>query len=661
MSQLDFNPEVALAQHPFLKAITTPDIWAIVQGVLSRNCAVLLVPEKKSLEGVQIDDLFALTHCAFLNPLNPSEMVTSNGLVGVSGRTSGSAKQLWVVSDKGKINTKDPTQTFDVIRPLFTKFSHDGKCLQTVSIVGETEIVVNKRTIRSIVLSSPIDFPGSPWKKSPSSSSEASSDFAFSQRNANQSALTTHTGKSLKSGKPSPVPVIAGSTASSPKVKAGAEEASFLARLKSAPEIQSSLTTFISRFSQQTPLAGEQSSIVRNYLDDVVGMMLNHRAWSKASDEDADIAAEAAEKYVMQKIYKFCFSSTTEDIARDKFISNRLAELQFITPEHLDIPTHYRDPQRLQQAIEELKAINTTKTPRGKLTRILNCCKAIYSILNRAAQQGNPAGADEFVPLLNYVVLHANPPQLHSNIQFILRFRAPNKLITEAGYYFTHLESTVAWLETLDASKLTIDPDTYNSLLAQNQEAIANKNLLAQQQKAQQQQLALSALSSVSASAKPSFSYANSNMTNAPQAARSTSSDLLDLSGLSSIPTSPSPTLASPLLADLIWHPSPSSASSTATTATSSTLTLTPTLSPNNSFSRASSGSRSVTRDDDSSEASVLELQDSESPLRFLNFNHVWDVKVGELEDLFQAYRMLAHENFQLRTDLYRSANKLGP
>lgn len=37
MSHLDFNPEVQLAQHPFLKALSTPDIWAIVQGVLSRN------------------------------------------------------------------------------------------------------------------------------------------------------------------------------------------------------------------------------------------------------------------------------------------------------------------------------------------------------------------------------------------------------------------------------------------------------------------------------------------------------------------------------------------------------------------------------------------------------------------------------------------------
>lgn len=37
MSLLEFNPEAQLAQHPFLRALLTPDIWAIVQGVLSRE------------------------------------------------------------------------------------------------------------------------------------------------------------------------------------------------------------------------------------------------------------------------------------------------------------------------------------------------------------------------------------------------------------------------------------------------------------------------------------------------------------------------------------------------------------------------------------------------------------------------------------------------
>jgi len=46
------------------------------------------------------------------------------------------------------------------------------------------------------------------------------------------------------------------------------------------------------------------------------------------------------------------------------------------------------------------------------------------------------------MPMLIYVVLHANPEHLVSNVQYILRFRNQEKLGGEAGYY---LSSLVRW------------------------------------------------------------------------------------------------------------------------------------------------------------------------------------------------------------------------
>lgn len=49
--------------------------------------------------------------------------------------------------------------------------------------------------------------------------------------------------------------------------------------------------------------------------------------------------------------------------------------------------------------------------------------QAIWKLLSSRAE-GKNAGADEFLPHLIYVVIRANPPNLHSNVEFISRVRS---------------------------------------------------------------------------------------------------------------------------------------------------------------------------------------------------------------------------------------------
>ena len=71
----------------------------------------------------------------------------------------------------------------------------------------------------------------------------------------------------------------------------------------------------------------------------------------------------------------------------------------------------------------------------------------------RSEGQGRRLGADELFPVFVFVVLHANPPRLASNIAYVQRFRSPMALKSEAGCYFTHLQAAVSFLESLASER----------------------------------------------------------------------------------------------------------------------------------------------------------------------------------------------------------------
>lgn len=55
----------------------------------------------------------------------------------------------------------------------------------------------------------------------------------------------------------------------------------------------------------------------------------------------------------------------------------------------------------------------------------------------------------------------ANPPQLHSNLLYIQRYRRQSRLVSESAYFFTNILSAESFIWNIDANSLSMEEDEF--------------------------------------------------------------------------------------------------------------------------------------------------------------------------------------------------------
>ncbi|KAE8701684.1 Vacuolar protein sorting-associated protein 9A [Hibiscus syriacus] len=236
----------------------------------------------------------------------------------------------------------------------------------------------------------------------------------------------------------------------------------FLERMRqpTAADFVKSIKSFIVSFSNNAPDPERDSAAVQAFFANMEAAFRAHPLWAGCSEEELDSAGEGLEKYVMTKLFTRVFASLPDDVKQDEQLSEKMALVQqFVRPENLDIKPTFQNETAWLLAQKELQKINMYKAPRDKLVCVLNCCKVINNLLLNAsiASNENPPGADDFLPVLIYVTIKANPPQLHSNLSYIQRYRRQSRLVSEAAYFFTNMLSAEAFISNIDAKALSME------------------------------------------------------------------------------------------------------------------------------------------------------------------------------------------------------------
>ncbi|KAJ5564859.1 hypothetical protein N7513_001101 [Penicillium frequentans] len=277
-------------------------------------------------------------------------------------------------------------------------------------------------------------------------------------------------------------------------------------RHRTADPVAKFLRSFLMEFGKKQWMVHEQVKIISDFLAFITNKMAICEVWRDVSDSEFDNAKEGMEKLVMNRLYSQTFAPAIpapptiprsasrsrrreierlhgpwrrgqhqEDIERDDILAQKIRIYSWVSEEHLDIPPVSGGGRRfLNLAQQELLKLNGYRAPRDKVICILNCCKVIFGLLRNSKKADT--SADSFVPLLIYVVLHANPDHLVSNIQYILRFRNQDKLGGEAGYYLSSLSGAIQFIETLDRTSITVSDEEFERNVEAAVSAIAEQN-----------------------------------------------------------------------------------------------------------------------------------------------------------------------------------------
>ncbi|KAJ1447637.1 hypothetical protein M885DRAFT_183379 [Pelagophyceae sp. CCMP2097] len=200
-----------------------------------------------------------------------------------------------------------------------------------------------------------------------------------------------------------------------------------------------------------------------------------HAAWRNLGRAGLASARAALEKYVLSKIGHWAFQATA-DAAADAALAERCRRLAtFVTPAHLDVKPSLCNDVVLQLARGELRRIDACKAPADKVDCVVRCASMIFSVLNLARAETSAknvgatearAGADDFLPVFIYVVLHAGASSLHSNCEFIEAFHNPAALMSKAGYCFVNLRSAVEFLRHLEPAQLGVSEADFDAWYA---------------------------------------------------------------------------------------------------------------------------------------------------------------------------------------------------
>ncbi|NWY43040.1 RIN3 protein, partial [Sylvia atricapilla] len=175
------------------------------------------------------------------------------------------------------------------------------------------------------------------------------------------------------------------------------------------------------------------------------------------TEEQLEVISETALYKCVLKPLKEAINSSLKEIHNKDGSLQQLKENQLViqntTTTDLGVTTSVPETPVLEKILHKFTTMHKTYSPEKKIAILLKTCKLIYDSMAQG-NPGKPYGADDFLPVLMYVLARSNLTEVLLNVEYMMELMDPALQLGEGSYYLTTTYGVLEHIKNYD--KITV-------------------------------------------------------------------------------------------------------------------------------------------------------------------------------------------------------------
>uniref|UniRef100_A0A2K5DI95 Ras and Rab interactor 3 n=1 Tax=Aotus nancymaae TaxID=37293 RepID=A0A2K5DI95_AOTNA len=175
------------------------------------------------------------------------------------------------------------------------------------------------------------------------------------------------------------------------------------------------------------------------------------------SEEELEAIVESALYKCVLKPLKEAINSCLHEIHSKDGSLQQLKENQLVilatTTTDLGVTTSVPEVPVMEKILQKFASMHKAYSPEKKISILLKTCKLIYDSM-ALGNPGKPYGADDFLPVLMYVLARSNLTEMLLNVEYMMELMDPALQLGEGSYYLTTTYGALEHIKNYD--KITV-------------------------------------------------------------------------------------------------------------------------------------------------------------------------------------------------------------